>query len=470
MTGNAVRWTVTAALLAGAASLPVLASAPPVALSPTRAHQGAGATVARRGAVVVPAPVVFHATGAEQSYVVPPGVALLGAVVQGGWGGSNRGVNEAGAGLGGLLRVQPRQVLYIEVGRNGRYDGGPTFGGGGAAGLPPPLVMVCKHRPCNGDYASSGGGASDVRTCSLRSPCSPVGSDATRLIVAGGGAGDSGGGNGVSPQCGASPYGGNAVISLLVPGGKHTPAPVPLRVPGGIVVPGLGTFNAVTVTTKRGVTPAAGGSAIPGSGGSQGGCSGVGLRLFGSVAGRRGAGPDGGAGGSAATLPPFHGNRCWTITNSCSDAGPGGGGGGGYTGGGGGATGLDFCTSKSGPCNAAGGGEGGAAGSSFVATSVLAPRPDFAILGTGVPLVRMVPVVEVAVPAAGARYAPGAKLDARWLCVAVDPPSGLGVENCTATVPNGEPISTSPGTHRFTVRGIVPGNKPVSVSVTYSVR
>jgi hypothetical protein len=45
---------------------------------------------------------------------------------------------QSGASWQGLVPVMPKQTLYVEVGSNGKADGGPTFAGGGAAGSPDP--------------------------------------------------------------------------------------------------------------------------------------------------------------------------------------------------------------------------------------------------------------------------------------------------------------------------------------------
>src|ERR1700691_1705900 len=76
-------------------------------------------------------------TGGEQTYPVPSGVTLLEIEAVGAAGG---GFDTTGFGmnLDGYLPVAPGQTLYGEVGQAGAYaysgSGGPTFGGGGAAG------------------------------------------------------------------------------------------------------------------------------------------------------------------------------------------------------------------------------------------------------------------------------------------------------------------------------------------------
>ena len=163
------------------------------------------------------APTQFGSTGTEQSYTVPSGVMVEGVTVQGAWGGSTdpqppavQGIFAAGATLQGYLATSPGATLYAEVGQNGTAGGGPTFGGGGAAGGPPPGVPNCTLSgsdmsvPCSGAWAGSGGGASDVRTCSeLAASCPGGGTSAdSRLIVAAGGGGEGGQGlNGNGAGC-----------------------------------------------------------------------------------------------------------------------------------------------------------------------------------------------------------------------------------------------------------------------------
>lgn len=115
---------------------------------PTRSRLRAGLAAATIAALGLPAsalglatPTTFSSTGAEQSYTVPSGVLLEGVLAQGAWGGStdpqppaSQGIFAAGATLQGYLSTTPGQTLFAEVGQNGTAGGGPTFGGGGAAG------------------------------------------------------------------------------------------------------------------------------------------------------------------------------------------------------------------------------------------------------------------------------------------------------------------------------------------------
>src|SRR5579862_2036735 len=130
------------------------------------------------GALAIAPSVTFKSTGAEQRYAVPSGVRLLAVLVQGAWGGGWGGgsghyvstVGQNGAAWQGLVPVTPGQTLYVEVGSIGTANGGATFGGGGAAGSPNP----------EGAVAGSGGGATDIRTCSERASRCPGGGSSSQ--------------------------------------------------------------------------------------------------------------------------------------------------------------------------------------------------------------------------------------------------------------------------------------------------
>jgi hypothetical protein len=220
-----------------------------------------------------------------------------------------------------------------------------------------------------------------------------------------------------------------------------------------------------------GVTPAAGGSDVPGAGGSLAGCSAGSSGWADSVAGSAAIGPMGGIGGNASSLGPNY-SSCTLSANNCFDAGAGGGGGGGYFGGGGGATGLDKPTGNCGACNGAGSGQGGGAGASFVSNRAMDPVDESLLYGAGNGTVYIVPVIEIDSPAGGVVYSPGQVVKASFAC-GYDGVTGLGSSNtCTGAVANGSPIDTSPGTHTFTVSGTVYSNgyHGVSASVTYTVK
>ena len=430
------------------------------------------------------APVQLGYTGSEQAYTVPSGVMLEGVLVQGGWGGSTDpqppavdGIFAAGATLQGYLATSPGETLYAEVGQNGTAGGGATFGGGGAAGSPPPGVPDCTLSgsdmsvPCDGPWAGSGGGASDIRTCSeLAASCPGGGTSAeSRLIVAAGGGGEGGGGlTGNGAGCGGGTEydtagrGQNNQLPTASSAG-----PMAITTPAGIVIPGFAGGDLASVTTAFGYTNAAMGTTAAGAGGTGTECS-VGtspntVTFSGSVSGSSGSGADGGAGGSASALSAC----CGSLTAA---PGGGGGGGGGYFGGGGGATGMGSCSGTSCPGNG-GSGQGGGAGSSFASNAIQYPTFTFAG-NTGDVYVEFWPIIEIDTPANGAVYSPGQVLDAQWECDGYGQGPG-GCDNSSGTVPSGSPINTSPGTHTFTVNANVNvtgnGSQPVNASVTYTV-
>jgi hypothetical protein len=116
----------------------------------------------------------FSYLGEQQCYLVPAGVHELHVTAIGGRGGEeakHEGIEGLGAVISGEMPVIPGEVLYVEVGGNGRLGGAGGFGGGGAGGA----------------ESGGGGGASDIRTCSAGG-C-PLNMTDTRLIVAGGGGG-----------------------------------------------------------------------------------------------------------------------------------------------------------------------------------------------------------------------------------------------------------------------------------------
>ena len=102
-------------------------------------------------AAAIPGETVFAPTEAEQSYTVPANVVLLGVATIGAVGESGN----YGEPLAGYLPVRGGEVLYVEVGQNGSFNGDATFGGGGAAGAyPGPCSGSCP----NNVFAGSGGG------------------------------------------------------------------------------------------------------------------------------------------------------------------------------------------------------------------------------------------------------------------------------------------------------------------------
>ncbi|MEU8079093.1 Ig-like domain-containing protein [Catellatospora citrea] len=220
----------------------------------------------------------YTATGGEQVWNVPAGVTNVHVVVIGARGGNGAGSGEdgrPGARVEADLTV-PAGVtrLWVEVGERGG-DGGdgafPGFGGGGEGGA---------GSPFNG---GAGGGASDLRTCSLGSACD---SAASRLVVAGGGGG--GGGGCFAASCAPSGDGGDGTAGGAGNGGLPFGPLGLVGFPGAYAVGGVG---ALAPGTTGGGGGGGGGGWYGGGGGSSGGAAPVPLI----------AGFDGGNGGSGAS-------------------------------------------------------------------------------------------------------------------------------------------------------------------------
>jgi hypothetical protein len=198
----------------------------------------AAGPTASRTAYAAPTTVSFSYTGAEQTFVVPPGVTSIDITAVGGTGGSYISPFTGPVsglpfplpslvipgGVGGRvntrLQVQPGQILYIAVGGNGSE--GETFNGGGAPGtmcmasLPGFPTLPCYlflASPLY--YGKAGGGASDIRTVSRTQPNSL----ASRLVVAGGGGGAGGYGAGGAAEQAALPDGQGGKAGTATSGG-----------------------------------------------------------------------------------------------------------------------------------------------------------------------------------------------------------------------------------------------------------
>jgi hypothetical protein len=423
----------------------------------------------------------FEYTGTEQQYTVPGGVTLLAVGAQGGYGGGENS-NVQGAEGAGFLPVSAGQGFYVEVGGEGKYASTEAaFGGGGPGGTPPPGYCVDNnHQPCAHTFASSGGGASDVRTIAAGQP----GSLSSRVIVAAGGGGTGGGGMSMLSSCGTGPGGGRGAFAEPLPQGNAAAGPLPIKIASGLVVPGLysaglGGGNPGDRSRQEidGFLDAGPGTDLGGLPGEASGCTeqkgpeetGT---FFESLPGFEGTEGQGGSGGNAATLPPSKTRHCYELENACVNAGAGGGGGGGYFGGGGGATGYNACTLTKQECNAATPGQGGAGGSSFFANEVLYPQIQGATSGVAHGLVTLVPVIEITSPASGANYAPGAVVNASWECLTGPTVNGVPqIGTCKGTKASGEAIDTSKGVHTFTIsaRTRVEGEEePISSTITYT--
>ena len=75
------------------------------------------------------------------------------------------------------------------------------------------------------------------------------------------------------------------------------------------------------------------------------------------------------------------------------------------------------------------------------------------------------PAIALTTPAQGAVFASGEAVSAAYACADA---GGAGVASCTGTVPNGQPLDTTPGTHTFTVTAI--DNAGNTTTVTHSYR
>ena len=410
---------ITLAVMVIPAAMGVVANAPTAAARPSHrvAHNSDAADP--------PGPTTLTYTGAQQSYTVPSGVVLLSIEAIGATGGST-GFGGSGFGLTAQLPVTPNEVLYAEVGEPGTTGGGPSFGGGGGAG-------TTSAGTTNAD-AGSGGGATDVRTCSeVAKNCADGGTSAdSRLIVAGGGGGGGGQGSAVSDVCGFSQTGGNA-------GSGDGSGGTVVETTSGTVI--LGSSDATTSPS----TPASGGSSTEaGAGGPSADNCGSGTTSYAdSAEGSAGSGLDGGTGGSGI-----------------AGSGGGGGGGGGYFGGGGGASGPEGCFSTT--CATFYSGEGGGGGSSFVTSSATLEAGTYGNT-TSPPSVTFTPQIEIDSPADGTTYTAGQVVDASWSCDTAE------VSGCTGTTASGQPIQTSPcGAYSFSVTGSIM-TQPVAGAVNYTV-
>ena len=224
----------------------------------------------------------FSSTGAEQMYTVPANAVAIHVLAVGAPGsGDHSTLGGRGAVVTADLPVSPNEVLYIEVGVAGAEVQGSAFGGGGAGAQ---YNMGTLSTP-------GGGGASDVRTCSMTAPsCGTGDSLSSRLLVAGGGggagladgapAGGAGGAAGVAGSAGAGTSGGGGGDA----GGQSS---------GGTAGTSFGV-NGPSAGTSGNGGPGAG--ALNGGGGGGGG-------YYGGGGGGRGSSPgaDGGGGGGGGS-------------------------------------------------------------------------------------------------------------------------------------------------------------------------
>jgi Glycine rich protein len=230
----------------------------------------------------------FSYTGAEQTFVVPAEVRSLHVDAVGGAGGLGSPYAEGGLGASVAtdIAVTPGETLYVEVGGAGSTGGPSVFGGGGAAGTD--LL--------GGHPGGAGGGATDIR----RLPRSAPGSDATRVVVAGGGGGGAGGLSGWrGGDANQDGYGCGGCGTSGVEGGAGTAGEGGLGGDPGSAAAGVGGDGGFG-TGGAGGTRGGGG----GGGGYYGGGGGGGGDT--TVVGGGGGGGGGGAsfvaGGAAATF------------------------------------------------------------------------------------------------------------------------------------------------------------------------
>jgi uncharacterized repeat protein (TIGR01451 family) len=259
------RWIVVPfAAAAALSSLWVLALAGSAAALPSNCSQS-GPTVT----------CTFSAQGSEQTFATPAGVSSVHVVATGAIGGTTFiGDGGVGAQVTSDLAVTPGATLFVEV----------DLGGGASSG--------------NG---ASGGGESDVRTCSASASCGTLGTaQDPRLIVAGGGGGGGrGGGAGNGGNAGSGP-GGTCTAGADGTAGNFVGFPFSDGggLGGGCTAGGLGGTGGANGTDG---TAGAGGT---GGGGNGGGGGGAGYFGGGGGAGSgNGIGSGGGGGGGSSFGP-----------------------------------------------------------------------------------------------------------------------------------------------------------------------
>ena len=242
----------------------------------------------------------FTYTGSEQSWSVPSGVSVvhIDAIGAAGGGGSGPGADGGGQGQeesADITIPNGTTSLYVEVGQVGTADPSsnfnPTFGGGGGGGCMLPLTPACTVAVSLAFPGASGGGASDVRTCSMGDgSCNTLNS---RLVVAAGGGG--GGGTCAAIGCTNPGEGGNPATDSAG-GAGGDPFPVPAGLGGGDGSFGQGGEGGLIFDPIDGVGGGTGGGGGGGWYGGGGGGSGNGLLPAPGV--DTASGGDGGAGSS----------------------------------------------------------------------------------------------------------------------------------------------------------------------------
>ena len=171
----------------------------------------------------------YNYTGAQQTYVVPPGVVSIDVDVMGaeggdatgttiGWGaGTATGEGGNGGRVTATLPVTPGETLYLYVGGEGTISSGGFNGGGNPSSCAGGTEVI----------SSGGGGASDIRQGGTTL--------ADRVIVAGGGCGSASSGSvSYSTTPGAGAGGGTTGANSTSSSGPCLPGQGGTQIAGGI--------------------------------------------------------------------------------------------------------------------------------------------------------------------------------------------------------------------------------------------
>src|SRR3954452_2194934 len=219
----------------------------------------------------------FSPTGSEQTFAIPAGVRSVHVAATGANGGTTFiGQGGAGAQVASDLAVTSGATLFVEI----NVGGGPSFGQG-----------------------ASGGGESDVRTCSANAPAgascgTPGTAQDPRLIVAAGG-----GGGGLGGGAGSGGHAGSTTGGTCTTGADGTAGNLNGGSDGGGLGGGCTAGGAGGIGGANGTGGAPGGGGI-GGGGNGGGGGGAGYFGGGGGAGSgNGIGSGGGGGGGSSFGP-----------------------------------------------------------------------------------------------------------------------------------------------------------------------
>jgi hypothetical protein len=222
----------------------------------------------------------FLYTGAQQKFVVPPGVTSVHLLAVGARGGDGLapggGAGGAPAEVSGDIQVLQGQPLYVDVGGVGIEA---SFAG---------IARAFNGGDYAGEGTAGGGGASDVRLQQRPEPDTPA-ALFSRLIVAGGGGGGGAGSEGTAGGAGGQAGGAGA---SGVPGGAGGGA-------GTEETGGTGCAGGCNGKLGSGTQGSIG---LAGSGGGGGGGG-----LFGGGGGASNGTTTGGGGGGGSSLQPAGG-------------------------------------------------------------------------------------------------------------------------------------------------------------------